>query len=153
MKVNQLVLFTLGKETYALPITDIKEIIRFQRISRMPDIPDYIEGMINLRGKIITVINLGKLLDCQISSKLEDSMIIIEKNSGIGYIVDEVNEIRTVEEEDIIPCVSVSGQFGKTYVKNIAKIEGMVVPVIKADEMIGQGTGEMIGPVQAVKNC
>lgn len=145
MKVNQLVLFNLGKETYAFPISDIKEIIRFQRISRMPDIPDYIEGMINLRGKIITVVNLGILLDCQISGKLDDSMIMIEKSSGIGYIVDQVKEIRTVEEEDMIPYADISGQFGKTYVRYIAKIGDLVVPVINTDEMLEQGAEEVTG--------
>ena len=150
MQSNQLVLFSLGKETYAFPITDVKEIIRFQKISRLPDIPDYIEGMINLRGKIITVINLVKLLDCQTSVRLEDSTIIVDKSSGIGFIVDEVNEIRTVDEGDIIPYVDVSGQFVKSYVKDIARIEDKIVAVIDPEKVLEHDTEKATGPVQAV---
>lgn len=141
MQTKQLVLFSLGKETYAFPITDIKEIVRFQEISRVPETPDYIEGMINLRGKVITVIHLGKLLDCPVSAGLEDSMIMVEKDSDIGFLVDEVNEIRTVEEEDMLPYKNVSGHFEKSYVRNIAKIEGRVVAVINTGEMPGQDAG------------
>jgi purine-binding chemotaxis protein CheW len=141
MQTKQLVLFSLGKETYAFPITDIKEIVRFQEISRVPETPDYIEGMINLRGKVITVIHLGKLLDCPVSAGLEDSMIMVEKGSDIGFLVDEVNEIRTVEEEDMLPYRNASGHFETSYVRNIAKIGGRVVAVIDTGGMPGQDTG------------
>jgi purine-binding chemotaxis protein CheW len=141
MQTKQLVLFSLGKETYAFPITDIKEIVRFREISRVPETPDYIEGMINLRGKVITVIHLGKLLDCPVSAGLEDSMIMVEKGSDIGFLVDEVNEIRTVEEEDMLPYRNVSGHFETSYVRNIAKIGGRVVAVIDTGGMPGQDTG------------
>jgi len=91
----QLVVFRLAKEEYGLPITKVQEINRLVPITKLPQTPSFMEGIINLRGRIIPVIDLRKRFSLAISEHNDDTRIIIVEVSGqtVGIIVDAVTEV------------------------------------------------------------
>jgi len=91
----QLVIFRLAKEEYGLPITKVQEINRLVPITKLPQTPSFMEGIINLRGRIIPVIDLRKRFSLPADEQSEDNRIIIVEVNGqtVGIIVDAVTEV------------------------------------------------------------
>jgi len=118
---EQLVIFQLNDQQYALPIQETQEIIRMSSITRVPNTRHYVEGIINLRGSIVPVINLNKRLDLPVSQYGEDTRIIVVENDGqkVGMIVDVVLEVGRFSEEEIEPP-SVAGD-NVNYLRGVVK--------------------------------
>jgi purine-binding chemotaxis protein CheW len=104
-KLVQLVIFLLDKEEYGVDVLDVREIIRVPIITQMPNSADFIEGIINLRGKVIPIISLRKKF--KLEELIDDSdkrIIVLEKNEQLlGFIVDAVDEVIDINSEDIGP--------------------------------------------------
>ncbi|MDR3563465.1 MAG: chemotaxis protein CheW [Negativicutes bacterium] len=104
MAEEQLVLFSLGKEEYAISITQVKEIIQYKDATKLPNTPEYMVGIITLRGKIIPVINLALRLELEASKSTDKRVLIIEVTEReIGILVDEVTEVIRLQESVIEP--------------------------------------------------
>lgn len=103
----QIIIFKLGTEEYAVPITCVQEIIMRQEATRIPKSPFYVEGVINLRGQIIPVIDGKKklnLTDSNDKNNLDERIMVIEsEDQKVGMIVDEVSEVIHLAVEDIEP--------------------------------------------------
>ncbi|MDD4600074.1 Chemotaxis protein CheW [bioreactor metagenome] len=101
----QLVIFRLAQEEYGLPITKVQEINRLVPITKLPQTPSFMEGIINLRGRIIPVIDLRKRFQLAVAEYEEDTRIIIVEVSGqtVGIIVDAVNEVVRLGADSIEP--------------------------------------------------
>lgn len=94
MQSEQLVIFQLATEEYALPISQVKEIIYYTVPTKIPNAPSYIEGVINLRDKIIPVVDIGKKLHITIQPLEEKQTLIVEINKlTIGLVVNGVKEV------------------------------------------------------------
>lgn len=95
MSSNKLVIFNLGKEEYAINISYAKEIIRIPKFTKIPNVPDYIEGVFNLRGTVITVIDLKKRFGISSTQRGADSRLLILdfKDMLAGIIVDDISEV------------------------------------------------------------
>jgi len=108
---EQLVIFQLNDQQYALPIQETQEIIRMSNITRVPNTRHYVEGIINLRGSIVPVINLNKRLNLPAGEYGEDTRIIVVENKGqkVGMIVDVVLEVGRFNPDEIEPP-SVAGE-------------------------------------------
>jgi purine-binding chemotaxis protein CheW len=119
MAEEQVVLFRLGKEEYAISITQVKEIIHHKGATQLPDMPGYVEGIISLRGTIIPVVDLAMRLGL-ITSRNGDKRILVIEMAGreIGIIVDEVTEVIRLQENAIEPppLATVNG-----YIRGIGK--------------------------------
>jgi len=117
---QQLVVFQLNDQQYALPIQDTQEIIRMTSVTRVPNTRYYVEGIINLRGNIVPVINLSKRLDLPTSDYGETTRIIVVESGGqkVGMIVDNVLEVGRYVESEIEPP-SVAGD-------NVDYLQGVV---------------------------
>ena len=127
---QQLVVFSLGEEEYALPITQVQEIIRYTEPRAVASEEPWIEGVISLRGKIIPVCNLAERLGLS-SERVENAKIVIVETGGgtAGVIVDEVEEVLTVEEEQLD---SVPGA-GTEFIEAVAKIGDRLVVLLNSD--------------------
>ena len=100
--VHQLVVFSLGSEEYGLPITAVQEIIRYSKPRTIPSSPAAVRGVINLRGKIIPVCDLKQRLGLYGAEGDEGKIVIVEAGSvTAGLIVDEVEEVLTVEDDQL----------------------------------------------------
>lgn len=102
---DQLVVFQLNDQQYALPINETQEIIRMAEVTRLPNTNYYIEGIINLRGTILPVISLNRRLGLPETELNEDTRIIVVENKGnkVGMIVDSVLEVGRYTESEVEP--------------------------------------------------
>lgn len=118
---EQLVIFQLNDQQYALPIQETQEIIRMTNITRVPNTRHYVEGIINLRGSIVPVINLNKRLSLPVTEYSEDTRIIVVEQGGqkVGMIVDIVLEVGRFSNDEIDPP-SVAGD-NVNYLKGVVK--------------------------------
>lgn len=131
-KFFQLVVFRIGKEFYGIGIEVVHEIIKVPDITTMPDAPDFFEGVINLRGKIIPVIDLRKRLRLKKSEKNRSSRILITENQDrlVGLLVDSVTEVLKLNPEAIEEPPQMISAIGIEYITGVAKITGRLVTLM-----------------------
>jgi purine-binding chemotaxis protein CheW len=100
--MKQIIVFSLDSAKYCLNINEIDEIINYLETSKIPESPDFVEGLINLRGKVLAIINLKKILNLNLNSDIIEKKIIIlnSKSNPIGIIVDDVKEIIKVYDDE-----------------------------------------------------
>ena len=124
---KQVVVFRLNKEEYGIEITEVQEIVRYQEVTNIPEAPDFVKGIINLRGKVIPVIDLKYRFYNQNSVITEESRIIVIKveDSILGIIADNVSEVLRVPEEDIESTTLLIGNMGG--ISAIGKLEGRLL--------------------------
>ena len=140
----QLVTFVVADEEFAIPILTVQEINRMMEITRVPESPDCVDGVINLRGRIIPVIDLRKRFGLGASERSNDSrIVVVEVNEGvIGFTVDRVNEVLRVSA-DIVdpPPPMVCNHDGADYVQGVGKLDDRLLLMLdvnrlfNADEM------------------
>lgn len=120
----QLVIFRLGNESFGVNITNVESIIKMQSITHLPNTKDCIEGITNLRGKILPVIDLCKRLGLPSREVTKESRIIVVAfaDSQAGMIVDEVSEVYTVSEEVIEPTPPIVVGVNSSMITGIAKV-------------------------------
>ena len=139
-QVLQFVTFTLGNEEYAVDILSVQEINRITEITIVPNSPDYVEGVINLRGKVIPVINLRKKFGLTDKETDDSSRIIIMEIQGItnGLIVDSVSEVLRILTNTIEPAPPMSSNISSQFIKGIAKLENRLIILIDLDRLLGE---------------
>jgi purine-binding chemotaxis protein CheW len=122
----QLVVFELGGEEFGVEIMNVQEIIRMPEMTQIPQSPDFVEGVINLRGRIIVVVNLSKRFNLQSRVADESSRIIVVEigNSVVGMIVDSVNEVLRIPISSVEPAPElVMSKVSRNYLKGVGKID------------------------------
>ena len=142
-EVLQLVTFTLGNEEYAVNILNVQEINRITEITQVPNSPDYVEGVINLRGKVIPVVNLRKKFNFEDKPTDDTSRIIIMEIQGItnGLIVDSVSEVLRIPASSVEPAPPMSAELQSQFIKGIAKLENRLIILIDLDNLLGDAAG------------
>lgn len=137
--VLQFVTFTLNNEQYAVDILNVQEINRITEITKVPNSPDYVEGVINLRGKVIPVINLRNKFCFEEKPKDDTSRIIIMEINGItnGLIVDSVSEVLRVPSSIVEPAPPMSSDLSSKFMKGIAKMNDRLIILLDIDKLIG----------------
>lgn len=133
----QLVVFELDKEEYAVPIGDIREIIRIPEIAPVPNAPEFIRGILNLRGTIVVVIDLEKRFHLAREGKAPPEHIVITEVNGstFGIVVDKVSEVLRVPVSKIQPTPSlVSSRIHADYLKGVAVLEEAANAIAEASK-------------------
>ena len=136
---QQLVVFTLGSEEYALPIAQVQEIIRYSEPRAVSSTSTWIRGVISLRGKIIPVCDLAARLGLAGERAADAKIVIVEANaSTTGVIVDDVKEVLTIDtaQLDEVPAG------GTDFIEAIAKVDDRLVVLINPDGIFG-GAGAL----------
>jgi purine-binding chemotaxis protein CheW len=135
--------FTLGAEFYGLPVLKVREIIRLARITPIPQMPEYIRGVINLRGKIVPVVDLRLRFGLGDPSATERTCIIVvqvERVGGgqmhMGLIVDGVDEVFNIAVGDIEETPEFGSKLDTTYLLGIAKVRERVTALLDIDRVI-----------------
>lgn len=137
----QLVIFKLGREEYGVSILQVQEIKRITDITRVPHTPDYIKGVINLRGSVLPVIDLKNRLNLSQQAITEDTRIIIVKVAelSIGMVVDAVSEVMTISQENIDSPDVVAGSVSANYLSGVGKLDNRLLILLNLEEIIGMG--------------
>ena len=120
--------FNVGDEVFGIEIEFVTEIISMQPITKIPEVADYIKGIINLRGKIIPVIDVRlKFKKDEIPYDERTCIIVIDADDiGVGLIVDRVAEVLTINDEEVAPPPNNKTGIKNRYIKGIGKINGEV---------------------------
>ncbi len=131
-------LFSLGNETYAIEIEYVTEIVVMQEISRVPDLPDFIEGVINLRGSVVSVMNMRSrfLLDEKNFDERTCIIVINVDDYMIGLIVDTVKEVLEIKEEQICPPPHLHGGKHHSFIKGLGKVNDEVKIILDVDRIL-----------------
>ncbi|HYE83496.1 MAG TPA: chemotaxis protein CheW [Clostridia bacterium] len=130
--------FVLGNEFYGIEIRYVTEIVGMQPITEVPELPDYIRGIINLRGKIIPVMDV-RLRFRKPFREYNDRTCIIVVDIGdisIGLIIDSVSEVLSIPGGDIVAPPEVSKGSGNKFIKGIGKVGGDVKLILDCDKLL-----------------
>ncbi len=139
-KVQQIVGFRVGKENFGVPIGIVHEIVRMTDIPEIPDSPTYIEGVINLRGKIIPVVDLRKRFAEEIQPNRRNRIMVAELDGHlVGLVVDAANEVMKVSSELIEPPPNIFEQGELNYVTGVGKLGGKLVILIDLAKIMQMG--------------
>ncbi|KAF0248975.1 MAG: purine-binding chemotaxis protein CheW [bacterium] len=133
MVVKQLILFKVGGESFGVEIGLVKEIVPYQDITPVPDSYEFVEGIINLRGKIVTVIDMRRRLHVALTSPRERTtrIIILElDNKLMGIIVDAASEVVRVASETIGPPPELISEAGASYITGVVKHNDRLVVLL-----------------------
>ena len=147
--VRQLVVFALTPESYGLDIGAVREIIRLQSITRVPRSPAFVEGVINLRGRVIPVVNLRSRFGMAAVEHDDESRIVVVDVRGddIGIIVDSVNEVSSVALSLIEPPSTVTATDDSDYITGIAKMDEALIILLDIERVV---TSSHSGEIAAV---
>jgi purine-binding chemotaxis protein CheW len=137
----QIVVFKLGKEEYGISILQVQEIKRMTDITRVPHTPDYLRGVINLRGSVLPVVDLRKRLNLPPQENTDDTRIIIVKVEEIvvGMIVDSVTEVTAIQGDQIESPNSVAGEVAANYLSGVGKKDDRLLILLSLEDIIGVG--------------
>lgn len=130
--------FSVGNEAYGIEINHVTEIIGIQEITEVPGMPDYVKGIINLRGKIIPVIEVRLRFKKEAIEYNDRTCIIVIdiKDLSIGLIIDSVSEVIKISEEHIVPPPDTKTGFHNNYVKGIGKVGNEVKLLLDCDLLV-----------------
>jgi len=135
---NRYLTFSLGNETYAIEIMWVTEIIKIQNITKVPEMPDFVKGIINLRGKIIPIMDIRIRFNKEKNEYNDRTCVIIidVDNMSIGIIVDDVSEVVTIEEENVVAPPQKSTKNNNKYIKSIGKVGNEIKMILDCEQLI-----------------
>ena len=130
--------FRVGRETYGVPITALREIVRVPEITAVPDAPTYMEGVINLRGKIVSVIDLRKrFAEKKISTSRQNRILVVEHNGRLaGLIVDSASEVLKISSTDVEPAPATFQDGGLNCVTGLGKYQGRLIVLLDMGRLL-----------------
>jgi len=143
----QLVGFRIGKETFGVPIDLVHEIVRVPEITAVPDAPEYVEGVINLRGKIVSVIDLRKRFgEKRIERTRKNRILVAEiERKMVGLIVDAASEVLRVSPSEIEEPPDVLDDAEVKYVTGVGKLKGRLIILVDLEKIMQKGELRRLG--------
>ncbi|WP_028842028.1 chemotaxis protein CheW [Thermodesulfovibrio yellowstonii] len=144
-QILQLVTFTLGGEEYAVNILKVQEINRMKEITRIPNAPYYVEGVINLRGKVIPVVSLRKMFGLPEEDMAQQKIMIMDiQGVTIGLIVDTVSEVLRISANIVEPPPAMTYSVSSEFISGIAKLQDRLIILLDMDRLIGMDKTDSI---------
>ena len=134
----QLVTFNISNEEFGIDILKVQEIIRTMEITKVPRAPEFVEGVINLRGKVIPIIDLRKRFG--MDSRKHDSqtrIVVLELNRMIvGFVVDSVSEVLRIPADTVVPPPAVVSGLDSEFISGVGKLEDRLLIMIDLDKLL-----------------
>lgn len=138
MAENQFVIFKLGDEKYAVDILNVGGISEFREMTKVPNAPAFIDGIINLRGDIIPIVNLKKRFHIPEKNVDSDTRIIINniKGKDIGFIVDEASQVIKIDDADIEDAPEIIKGADRQYISGVGKVNDQIVILLDLEKVL-----------------
>lgn len=138
MELLQLVSFTIGKEEFGVDILKVQEINRMFQITKVPNSPDYVDGVINLRGRVIPVMDLRTKMGLERKEHDKDTRIIVVELDGrtIGFIVDKVKEVLRIPSSIIEPPPDMVAGLDAEYITGVGKLEDRLLILLDLERIV-----------------
>ena len=145
-EIVQLVTFKLGNEEFALDILKVQEINRMVEITKVPKAPDFVEGVINLRGRVIPIVDIRKKFHLSIKEATKETRIIVVNimNKTIGLIVDSVSEVLRINSSTIQPPPPLIAGLDSDYIKGVGKLDERLIILLDIDKIFTTGEHKLI---------
>lgn len=134
----QCVVFNIGRELYGIGIDAVREIVRVPDITEVPDAPGFLQGVINLRGRIVPVIDLRKRLRLKGSEISKSSRVLVTDNSGslLGLLVDSVAEVLKIQPDAVEEPPEMVSAVGVEYIAGVAKLDGRLIILLDLNRIL-----------------
>lgn len=125
----KLLIFSINGESYATDIMEVERILGYEEPTKLPDAPDFVDGVINHEGNILPVISLAKKFHLPFSEIKDESKIIVTKqtNNKVGIIVDLVSEVKDINTKSIETPPDIVAGISKRYIKGLIKIDKKII--------------------------
>ena len=150
---NQMLTFTLGDETYGVDILRVQEIRGWQPVTRIPQAPSHVLGVLNLRGSIVPIVDLRMRFSLQHAEYTPLTVIIVltvQSPTGrrdFGVVVDGVSDVIDVAASDVKPAPEFGAQVSTEFIEGLASVSGRMVMLLDIDQLIGADvTGVALSP-------
>lgn len=157
-KPGKYLTFLLGRESYGLPVLKVREIIRLVEITPVPHMPAYVKGVINLRGKLVPVMDLRIRFDLADNKFTESTCIVVAQvktASGatlhMGFIVDGVEEVTNLVQDEIEKTPEFGNQLSTEYLLGMANTKGKVIALLDIDQVVDREAVQQIS--EAANTC
>ena len=137
--VTQYIKIEMGEETFGIDIGFVDNILRMQRITRVPNVPDYVKGVINLRGEIVPIINLRIKMGLEEVEETKATRIIIikmEQVGKVGFIVDCVKEVVSISEEQVENIKYDSKDDSTHFVSAVGKEQNSIISLLDLNAVV-----------------
>jgi purine-binding chemotaxis protein CheW len=146
---RQLVIFELAGEHFGIEIATVEGIVKLQEITKVPQMPDYMEGVTNLRGAVLPVIDLRKRFSLPPQERTSETRIVIVflKDLKVGMIVDAVSEVLTIEDSLIEPAPALVTTVNSRFITGIARIDNRLVILLDLNLILSQEEREKTATV------
>lgn len=135
---NQLVVFNIGNESYGVEIDSVESIIKMQDITKLPHAPEFVEGVTNLRGSVVPIVDLRKRFGLEFAEPTRDTRIMIINMGGslVGMVVDSVTQVVRISEDAIEPPPQMSVTANSVFIKGIAKYDNMLIILLDLKKVL-----------------
>ena len=150
---KQLVIFDLGKEQFGIEIAAVEGIVKMQEITRIPYAPSYMEGITNLRGAVLPVMDLKKRFGLEPEEQTNETRIITVNMGSMkmGMIVSAVSEVLTIEDNVIEPTPPLVSSISTEFITGIAKINSRLVILLDLERVLSAGEKEAVAKMVSAK--
>ena len=149
VELLQLVTFSIGEEEFGVDILKVQEIIRTMEITKVPKAPEFVEGVINLRGKVIPIIDLRKRFG--LTAKDHDKntrIIVIEINNMIvGFVVDSVSEVLRIPANTVEPPPPVVAGLESEYISGVGKLQDRLLILLDLNRLLSKDEAKVLQSV------
>ena len=135
---NQLVVFNLANEDYGVDIGAVDGIVKMQAITKVPQAPDFVEGITNMRGEVLPVLDLRKRFGLPLSETTKDTRIVNVEVDGVkvGMVVDAVTEVLRVAEEEVEPPSPLVTTVDSAFITGIAKVDERLIILLDLERVL-----------------
>jgi len=142
----QLVTFSIADEEFGVDILKVQEIIRTMEISKVPRSPNFVEGVINLRGKVIPIIDLRRRFGLAHKQHDKDTRIIVIEMTDVivGFVVDAVSEVLRIPASTVEPPPPVVAGMDSEYISGVGKLEGSLLILLDLDKLLSSDDMAML---------
>jgi purine-binding chemotaxis protein CheW len=141
---RELIAFRIGEQEFCVDIMSVREIRGWTPATPLPRAPGYMKGVINLRGAVLPIIDLGARFGLQTSEPTARHVIMVAHVGGrmVGLLVDAVSDIIQLTDEAVQPTPDVASEYVKTFVKGLFALEGRMISLIELDRIIPEAEAE-----------
>lgn len=149
--ILQLVTFHVEEEEFGVNILDVREINRMMEITRVPHAPDFVEGVINLRGQVIPVVDLRKRFGLPSVERTKEARIVVVElgDKVVGFLVDSVSEVLRVTHARVEPPPPIVGGIESEYIQGVVKLEDRLLILLDLQRLLTQGETQELEALEA----
>lgn len=140
--------FSLLTESFALPLESVREVLALGEVTPIPSVPNHVKGVMNLRGQVITVVDMRTKFRMKTEAYQAETAIIIldNANHAVGIIVDTVNSVISLEDEAISRSPEIESSVASDYIAGIARVEKKLILLLDMEKALGKNLGIPANP-------